>query len=241
MVTAHRNPHSEYERRLSERRETVSRGSTLDNRLATARGFVFLGSLALLAAAYQLPALSAAWLLLPLSVFVVLVVVHSRVAERLARDQRAVEFYEMALRRLDDDWMDCGALGERYADAAHAYSGDLDLFGRGSLFQLISTSRTRLGEDALAKWLLHPADIETVQARQSAVGELSGMLDLREELALLDAEVRDEFDQNRLVASRREFVSRKIDRPLRRTDVESFGQHLVATGVQGKRRHAGVG
>jgi len=198
-VTAYWNPRSEYERRLGERRESVARSTALDHRLSAARGAVFLSGLALLGAAYQFPALSAAWLLVPATVFVALVLVHTRVAEQLARNLRAVEFHESALRRLDDDWMDAGALGERYADPEHPYSADLDLFGRGSLFQLISSSRTRLGEDVLASWLLNPAEVESIHLRQAAVAELRAMLDLREELALLDAEVKDEFDQNRLM------------------------------------------
>jgi hypothetical protein len=35
---------------------------------------------------------------------------------------------------------------------------DLDLFGPGSLFELLSIARTRAGEDTLASWLLAPAD-----------------------------------------------------------------------------------
>lgn len=192
-------PRSEYERRLGERRETAARASILDNQLAAARGFVFLAGLGLLAAAYQFPVVSAGWLLLPVITFVLLVVLHNRVNDRLARSRRAVAFYETALSRLDNDWARSGALGDRYANPAHPYSGDLDLFGRGSLFQLISTSRTRLGEDVLASWLLHPANVATIGKRQSSIVELRGMLDLREELALLDAEVRDDFDQNLLV------------------------------------------
>jgi hypothetical protein len=43
-----------------------------------------------------------------------------------------------------------------------------------------------LGQDALASWLLAPADPATVRARQAAIDELRGQLDLREEFAVLD-------------------------------------------------------
>jgi hypothetical protein len=214
IVTIVWDPRSEYERRLAQRRETVARSAALDNGLAAARGLVFLGGLALLVLAYQLPGLSAAWLLVPIGVFVVLILVHSRVADRLARNRRSVEFYALALKRLDDDWMDSAVRGDRYADPEHPYSGDLDLFGRGSLFQLISTSRTRLGEDALASWLLQPADESTIRARQAAVAELRAKLDLREQIALLEAEVREEVDQNRLLAWSQE-PPQPIGRPVR--------------------------
>jgi hypothetical protein len=66
----------------------------------------------------------------------------------------------------------------------------LDLFGRGSLFELLSRAQTRAGEDRLAAWLLAPAAPEELRARHGAVAELRGNLDLREDLAVLGPEVR---------------------------------------------------
>ncbi|MCM3905780.1 MAG: hypothetical protein ND866_29155, partial [Pyrinomonadaceae bacterium] len=57
--------------------------------------------------------------------------------------------------------------------------------GHGSLFELLSIARTRVGEETLAQWLLEPATPEAIRARQSAVVELCPRLDLREDLALL--------------------------------------------------------
>jgi hypothetical protein len=57
------------------------------------------------------------------------------------------------------------------------------------LFELLSTARTRAGEERLASWLLAPAPVEEVRARQQAVDELRPRLDLREDVALLGAEV----------------------------------------------------
>ncbi|MGH9801592.1 MAG: MutS-related protein, partial [Blastocatellia bacterium] len=77
-----------------------------------------------------------------------------------------------------------------FADKSHLYAEDLDLFGRGSLFELLSTARTQAGEAKLAAWLKAPAEIAEIRARQAAVEELRSRLDLREELTLLGAEVR---------------------------------------------------
>ncbi len=38
-------------------------------------------------------------------------------------------------------------------DDSHLYAADLDLFGRGSLFELLSLARTQPGEETLAAWL----------------------------------------------------------------------------------------
>ncbi len=139
------------------------------------------------------------WLLVPVAVFASLVVLHARVVERLERSKRAAQFYERGLARLEDRWMGLrepgtGEAGERFRDPNHLYSEDLDLFGKGSLFELLSTARTRAGEDSLAAWLLAPASQDEVAARHEAVRELRPLLDLREDLAVLGATVRSGLD-----------------------------------------------
>ena len=37
---------------------------------------------------------------------------------------------------------------------------DLDLFGKGGLFELLCTVRTRMGEERLAQWLKTPRTFE---------------------------------------------------------------------------------
>ena len=138
------------------------------------------------------------WLLVPLLAFVVAVVVHGRARRRSDISKRRVELYEAGLRRLDDDWRDQEATGDRYLDTGHVYTGDLDIFGRGSLFQLINWARTRTGEDRLAAWLSHAAAKPDVLARQAAITELRDDLQLREELALIDAKLTKQFDPDQL-------------------------------------------
>jgi hypothetical protein len=134
------------------------------------------------------------WLLLPLAVFAALVIVHAKVVERLERSLRAQQFYDRGLARLEDRWMGSGVTGERFRKPEHVYAEDLDLFGKGSLFELLSTARTRAGEDALAGWLLAPASADEVAARQQAIEELRPLLDLREDLAVLGGTVRSGLD-----------------------------------------------
>ena len=86
-----------------------------------------------------------------------------------------------------DRWMGTGRDGTRYLDG-HAYARDLDLFGRGSLFELLNSARTEVGEETLADWLRAPAPVDEVLARQAAVDELRPMLDVREDIAVLAAE-----------------------------------------------------
>jgi hypothetical protein len=101
---------------------------------------------------------------------------------------RAAEWYETRLACLRGDWGGRGPTGERFADEAHPYALDLDLFGRGSLFERMCLARTGAGEEALAAWLKVPADPDEVRARQAAVAELRGAVAAREQMALLSPE-----------------------------------------------------
>src|SRR5262249_13726544 len=87
--------------------------------------------------------------------------------------------------RLEDRWTGSGEPGDRFLDPEHPNAADLDLFGRGSLFELLCTARTLTGENTLARWLLHPVPADVVRARQEAVRDLRDRLDLREDLAAL--------------------------------------------------------
>jgi DNA mismatch repair ATPase MutS len=119
--------------------------------------------------------------------FGALMVVHARVLNANERVKRARRFYERGVSRLDGTWAGTGADGARFT-GDHIYAGDLDLFGSGSLFQLIDTARTEAGEETLADWLRGPAGLTEVNARQAAVAELRNTLDFREGLAVLAAE-----------------------------------------------------
>lgn len=130
------------------------------------------------------------FLLIPLAAFVALAVWHERVFRKQQFTARALAYYERAIARMNNAWIGTGNPGERFRDSAHVYSEDLDLFGKGSLFELIALARTAAGEGMLAEWLLAPAPREDVIARQTAVEELRSCLDLREDIALLGEDVR---------------------------------------------------
>jgi hypothetical protein len=174
-----------YANRLRARETEVARLARLHDRIGNGRlalGVVFL----LVAAAVLLErAVGPAWLLVPAIAFAVLVLYHSSVRRARVRAERAVSYYRQGIARLEDRWTGLGPTGQRFAGINHIYSADLDLFGDGSLFQLISAARTRMGEDTLARWLLGPSSVDKVRQRQTSVQDLRARLDLREEMALL--------------------------------------------------------
>src|SRR5262249_817109 len=89
---------------------------------------------------------------------------------------------------------------------------DLDILGPGSLFQLLSTARTRMGRGCLARWLLAPAGPQEIQARQAAVAELKQKLDLREELAVAGGSERIDAHPEALVEWARDVSTLKDGR-----------------------------
>jgi hypothetical protein len=139
-----------------------------------------------------------AWLAMPVVAFLAVSYWHQRVARALRRARRAVVYYERGLDRLEDRWHGTGDTGSRFLDENHPNALDLDLFGRDSMYQLLCTARTRSGEELLASWLLSPAAPNEVRDRQAAVAELRSYLDLREDLALLGADVPAGVDLARL-------------------------------------------
>jgi xanthosine utilization system XapX-like protein len=101
---------------------------------------------------------------------------------RIGRLQR---FYDRAIRRVGGDWVGSGASGGEFAEPGHAYARDLDIFGEGSLFDMLCTARTAIGQRGLADYLLKAPSVAETLSRQQAVRELRGQVDLRERLALL--------------------------------------------------------
>ena len=188
------DPRTIYTRLLQERRAEIARREERHKTLGYVRLGVLVctGAVVWLALASQ--RVSITWTLLPVAIFAALLVAGDHLLRIIERRRRAARFFERGLARLDGKWAGTGESGERFLNPEHPYAQDLDLFGKGSLFELLSTARTHIGEDTLARWLLAPAAPETIRARQEAVDELRPRLDLREDLAVVAEEARTGVD-----------------------------------------------
>jgi hypothetical protein len=191
--------HAEYRSRLEARRTDALRLATGDRRLSGLRLLTFAIIVAAGFLAFGTHHIRAAWLAAPVVLFGSLLFAHDRVIRRRSRAERAVAFYERGLARLEDRWAGAGCQRQPSVDATHAFAADLDLFGQGSLFELLCDARTPAGEDKLASWLLAPAGAREVRERQAAVDELRNRLDLREDLCLLGDPVRTQLDSAALI------------------------------------------
>jgi hypothetical protein len=193
------DPEVEYRARRAARAEAATLAAARERRISDLRLLVFAIGIVLAFAVWLIDA-SAGWLLVPAVAFVVLVVMHERARRRGDAARRAEAFWAAGLRRLDGTWPGTGDRQADLAPADHPFAADLDLFGRGSLFERISTARTGAGVATLARWLVEPADPVAVRSRQRAVDDLRPRLDLRESIALAGDELQSEVKPELLVA-----------------------------------------
>ncbi len=110
---------------------------------------------------------------------------YRRLRESKNRMTRLKSFYHRAAQRVQGLWVRTGSTGDEFLEAGHPYAEDLNVFGDGSLFQLLSTVRTANGQRGLAEYLLRTPALPETLRRQEAIRELRDRVDLREKIALL--------------------------------------------------------
>jgi hypothetical protein len=177
-----------YRGRLDEReREKVLRKKKVA-RVSYLRLALVVAGVALLWFVWERDPESWPFLLVPLALFGALLAVHARLHDALTRIERAERFYRRGIERLEGNWKGKGRTGDRFLERDHPYARDLDVFGKGSLFELLDITVSPWGTKTLASWLKHPAALDEVRLRQQAVSELRPLLDLRERVASEPAE-----------------------------------------------------
>ncbi|MEZ6088262.1 MAG: DNA mismatch repair protein [Pirellulaceae bacterium] len=152
------------------------------------RGILFFGSLILLVVGYAagngtLLLVVPGWSLAVIFMFVI--TWHENVRDGMQSVLRRRSLYRQLLARLDRRWADLPVFTlPEEADwldrNSRAVAKDLDLFGVGSLYQLISLAATQPGKLTLARWLCEPALPESAIARNQAVMELASYQTQRE-------------------------------------------------------------
>ena len=135
---------------------------------------------------------------LAIALFVFLVSKHSDL--QYTRDflKEMVRINEVEIQVLNRDFHDLPS-GEKYQDPIHAFSQDIDLFGRGSFFQYLNRTSLMAGEELLAKTLTENS-IEAISRKQEAIKELAEMSEWRQRFsataALVKTDVSVEFIGN---------------------------------------------
>ena len=193
------DPRVEYSKRLDSHLNILGAKDRLHQKIGNAKLLVvvaafFFGYLSLSRSLFP-----SSWLLAFVTAYLALAVWHELILRAKARAATAADYYRRGIARMEDRWAGTGQTGDRFRTGDHVYAEDLDLFGKGSLFELLSTARLPMGENRLADWLSRPSLKEVVLSRQELVAELREKLDLRESLAITGESLRARLDPESLV------------------------------------------
>ncbi|NOY42234.1 MAG: DNA mismatch repair protein MutS [Planctomycetes bacterium] len=181
---------TEYNNRLRDRQQTYEQLRQCDDRAVHLRVATFVLGLICAWAVFGNWQLPGTLLLLPIGLFLAAIVYHESLNRKLRAVRRAIAYYKRCLDRLNGQWSGTGPTGTEFLEPQHPHAEDLDIFGTGSLFQLLNSPITPAGARTLAEWLAPSAQTplptpDAVVSRQDAVRNLRDQLDLRERLAVI--------------------------------------------------------
>jgi MutS domain V len=192
-VTTESNQEAEYQARerrfVSEAERHAARSRTVSNLRGLAFA-VFIVSLGLSVFGKD-SVISGPLSIAGLLGFLGLVVWHSRVIAEEDLARRFARVNRDALARITGRFAELAENGARFADPAHPYSDDLDVFGQGSLFQRVSVAHTRVGQEKLAAFFREPSGTSAIRERQVAVRALAPLLEVRQRIEALSLGVVD--------------------------------------------------
>lgn len=194
------DPRIEYSRRLETQLKIAETKEVNHRRFGNSKLAAIVAGSALAWLSLKSEIISPYWIAAPIFLYAILAILHGITlrAQKLAESTAA--FYQRGIARIEDRWSGKGSSGDRFRDIEHVYSEDLDIFGTGCLFELLSTARLPMGEEFLAKWLSSGATVPEIVERQNVITELREKLDLREQLAILGEDLRVRLNPSSLCA-----------------------------------------
>jgi len=114
-------------------------------------------------------------------IFIYVVVRHARLKDNMKYTTLLRDINTRSLKRLKGEWNTFTDDGADFMDSSHNYSGDLDIFGKNSLFQWSNTANTFVGRRKLSELFLGSiGNCDDIRERQEAVDELAAMLTWRQ-------------------------------------------------------------
>ncbi len=129
---------------------------------------------------------SFSWLMLiyfigMISIFIFHVIFYIKRTEVLNHIKNLVQINNNEIIALQNDYSSFNT-GKEFIDREHSYSYDLDLFGKGSIYQYLNRTVTLVGADLLAKRLTKTNDTkrELILNRQEAITEIAKKIDWRQ-------------------------------------------------------------
>jgi hypothetical protein len=193
------DPRSEYAAQLAKQEAITAAKHRAHIQVGNAKLVAVAAALVVAYLSLHRHSFSAYWLLSPLLLYVALAIVHELILRAHHRAETVAAHYRKGIARIDDRWPGTGQTGERFRDENHVYADDLDLFGRGSLFELLSTARLPMGENRLARWLKTASTRAEILERQTLITELRTKLNFHEDLAIRNEDLKARLNPESLV------------------------------------------
>ncbi|WP_080059675.1 MutS-related protein [Spirosoma aerolatum] len=152
------------------------------NQLAFWRLVWFIGSLVATWAFIQTNQQLAAFVTLVAGVIGFLILLKKHQEVRLKRDlnQKLAFINQDESTRLKRQYLR-PETGEQFGSPTHYYTGDLDVFGKHSLFRLLNRTHTYEGQNRLGSWLKAPSSPDSIRLRHQVVDELKPQIDWRQQ------------------------------------------------------------
>ena len=110
--------------------------------------------------------------------FLILVTRHSKIQYKKAKLKALLQLNQTELRVLDREFSDLST-GEVYKNPEHAFSQDIDIFGKHSFFQYLNRTALKEGEENLASKLTSNS-INDIELKQDSIKELAEKVELRQ-------------------------------------------------------------
>lgn len=130
-------------------------------------------------------------------IFIILIRFHGLMEVKIKSHDKEIECADRYLARINGGWRDFSDDGSEFVAEDDTLSHDIDLLGKGSMYQLISVAHTGFGRKRLADTLcLKNVDIDESSDRYEAVRELSEDKEFLIEFEAVSSRIYDKKDED---------------------------------------------
>ncbi|MCG9971652.1 MutS-related protein [Christiangramia crocea] len=133
-----------------------------------------------------------------IAVFIFLISRHTDLKKERAKTEALIDLNEQELKILETGDFSMLPEGKEFDVEGHAFSRDIDLFGRKSFFQYLNRTALQEGKARLARILLANR-IDRIRRKQEAVKELSSKADWRQQYTATAKLVKTETDSKTIL------------------------------------------
>ncbi|UKN01789.1 DNA mismatch repair protein MutS [Paracrocinitomix mangrovi] len=130
--------------------------------------------------------------------FLFLVARYTDIKHKRDFHKKLVELNEAELKSLNRNHEDFDG-GKEFLNGDHFFNSDIDLFGRGSIFQLLNRAGTENGKKTLAN-LLNSNDIDNIHKKQEAIKELAIISNWRQNFQVTASMIENEVETKGVIS-----------------------------------------